>query len=103
MLPAKFISRSLFEGVDELGQIGSVGESFTKEMNVVGHDAICVERKALSSGNFHEIIEQPSPSRLIGEKGRAPFGSNRNEINAATEIVPCRKSEAFLKKGHAEG
>lgn len=56
MLRAEFVGRSLLEGVDESHQAGTVRESFTKEMNVVRHNAMGVEQKALLSGVFQELI-----------------------------------------------
>jgi len=41
----KLIGRALFEGIDERHEIGGVRETFTKEMNMVGHHAIGMQRK----------------------------------------------------------
>lgn len=51
--------------------------------------------------DFPEITEQPLPCRLISEKRDPLFGSNRYEINAATEIVVRWKAQAFFEEGHA--
>jgi hypothetical protein len=53
--------RALFEGVDELDQIGVVRESFTKEMNVVRHDGIGVKREIPLSGSFQKMTSSHSP------------------------------------------
>jgi hypothetical protein len=98
----EFIRRALFEGVDELNQVRSVRESLTKEMNVVRHDAIGVKREIPLSGSFQEMTEQPSPSGLILEKGRAHFGPNGHEINPGTAVVFRRAAKTFLKKRHAD-
>jgi hypothetical protein len=98
----EFIRRALFEGVDELDQIGVVRESLTKEVNVVRHDAIGVKREIPLSGSFQEMTEQPFPCGLILEKGRAPFGPNGHEINPATAVVFRRAAKTFLKKRHAD-
>jgi hypothetical protein len=98
----EFIRRALFEGVDELNQVGGVRESLTKEMNVVRHNAIGVKREIPLSGSLQEMTEQPFPSGLILEKGRAPFGSNSHEINPATAVVFRRVAKTFLEKRHAD-
>ncbi|MGB2900951.1 MAG: hypothetical protein WBB89_16950 [Candidatus Acidiferrum sp.] len=98
----EFIRSALLEGVDELNQVRGVRESFTKEMNVVRHDAIGVKREIPLSGSFQETTGQPFPYGLILEKGRAPLGPNGHEINPATAAVFRRTAKTFLKKRHAD-
>ncbi len=98
----EFIRRALFEGVDELNQVGGVRESLAKEMNVVRHDAIGVKREIPLSGSFQEMTEQPFPCGLILEKGRAPLGPNGHEINPATAVVFRRTAKTYLKKRHGD-
>lgn len=98
----ELICRALFEGVDEMNQVGGFRESLTKEMNVVRHDAIGVKREIPLSGSFQEMTEQPFPYGLILEKGRAPLGPNGHEINPATAVVFRRAAKTFLKKRHAD-
>ncbi len=98
----EFIRRALFEGVDELDQVGGVRESLTKEMSVVRHDAIGVKREIPLSGNLQEMTEQPFPCRLIRKERCTPFGSNSHEINLATAVMFGRTTQAFLKKRHAD-
>jgi len=98
----EFIRRVLFEGVDELNQVGGVRGSLTEEMNVVRHDAIGVKGEIPLSRSLQEMTEQPFPGGLILEKGRAPFGSNSHEINPATAVVFRRTAKTFLEKRHAD-
>ena len=98
----ELIGRALFEGIDELHEIGGVRETFTKEMNMVGHDAIGMQRKIPLSGSFRQMTEQPFPPQPIGEKSRAPLGPNGYEIMLATSVVFRGTSQAFLKKGHVK-
>jgi hypothetical protein len=98
----KLIGRALFEGIDELYEIGGVRETFTKEMNMVGHDAIGMQRKIPLSGSFHEMTEQPFPPGPIREKSRALFGPNGYEIILATAVVFRGTSQAFFKKGYVK-
>src|SRR5260370_74753 len=93
----EFIRRALFEGADELNQVGGVRESLAKEMNVVRHDAIGVKREIPLSGSFQEMTEQPFPCGLILEEGRAPLGPNGHEINPATAVVFRRTAKTYLK------
>ena len=98
----EFIRRALFEGVDELNQVGSVQESLTKEMNMVGHDAISVKREIPLSGSFQEMTEQAFPCELIHKEGCTPLGSNSHEIDLAPAVMFGRTTQAFLKKRHAD-
>jgi len=99
----EFIRRALFEGVDELNQVGGgVRESLTKEVHVVRHDAIGVKRETPLSGSFQEVTEQPFPCGLILEEGRAPFGPDGHEIDLATAVVFRRTAKTFLEKRHAD-
>jgi hypothetical protein len=98
----ELIGRALFESIDELHEIGGVRETFTKEMNMVGHDAIGMQRKIPLSGNFHEMTEQPFPPGLIREKSRVPLGPNGHEIMLATAVVFRGTSQAFFIKGHVK-
>jgi hypothetical protein len=98
----ELIGRALFEGIDELHEIGGVREAFTKEMNMIGHDAIGMQRKIPLGGSFHEMTEQPFPPGPIREKGRAPLGPNGHEIMLATAVVFGWTSQAFFKKGHVK-
>jgi hypothetical protein len=98
----ELIGRALFEGIDQLHEIGGVRETFTKEMNMVGHDAIGMQRKIPLSGSFHEMTEQPFPPQPIREKSRAPLGHNGHEIMLATAVVFRGTSQAFFKKGHVK-
>jgi hypothetical protein len=96
----ELIGRALFEGIDELHEIGGVREAFTKEMDMVGHDAIGMQRKIPLSGSFHQMTEQPLPPQPIREKSRAPLGPHGYEIMLAAAVVVRGTSQAFLKKGH---
>jgi hypothetical protein len=98
----ELVGRALFEGIDELHEIGGVRETFTKEMHMVGHDAIGMQRKVPMSGNFHEMTEQPFPPQPIRKKSRAPLGPNGHEIMLATAVVFRGTSQAFFKKGHVK-
>ena len=69
-------------------------------MNVVGHDAKGMEGEVLLSGNFQEMMEQPSAGRLISKERRALLRSHSYEINEATAIVVRWTPQALLKKGH---
>jgi hypothetical protein len=71
-------------------------------MNMVGHDAIGMQRKVPMSGNFHEMTEQPFPPQPIRKKSRAPLGPNGHEIMLATAVVFRGTSQAFFKKGHVK-
>jgi len=97
----EFIRGALFESVDELDQIGSLRKSFTKEVDVVGHDAIGVKRKTSLSGNLQQMPNQPLPPRLIRKEGRALLGPNGHEINSEAAVVFRGPAQAFLKKRHA--
>lgn len=92
----ELIGRALFEGIDQLHEIGGVRETFTKEMNMVGHDAIGMQRNIPLSGSFHEMTEQPFPPGPIREKSRAPLGPNGHEILLATAVVFRGTSQAFF-------
>ena len=48
----KLVGGVLFEGVDKPEQIRAIGETLTKQVNVIRHDAIGVERKVLLGGDF---------------------------------------------------
>jgi hypothetical protein len=98
----ELIARALFEGVDELHEIGGVRETFTKEMNMVGHHAIGMQRKIPLRGSFHEMTEQPLPPQPIREKSRAPLGPNGYEIMLAAAVVFRGTSQPFFKKGHVK-
>ena len=99
----ELIGRALFEGIDQLHEIGGVRETFTKEMNMVGHDAISMQRKIPLSRSFHEMTEQPFPPQRIRKKSRAPLCPNGHEIMPATAVVFRGTSQAFLKKGTSKG
>jgi hypothetical protein len=98
----ELIGRALFEGIDQLHEIGRVRETFTEEMNMVGHDAIGMQGKIPLSGNFHEMTKQPFPPQPIREKSRAPLGPNGYEIMLATAVVFCGTSQPFFKKSHVK-
>jgi len=98
----ELVGRALFEGIDELHEIGGVRETFTKEMNMVGHDAIGMQGKIPLSGSFHEMTEQPFPPQRIRKKSRAPLCPNGHEIMPATAVVFRGTSQAFFKKGHVK-
>jgi hypothetical protein len=98
----ELIGRALFEGIDELHEIGGVRETFTKEMNMVGHDAIGMQGKIPLSASFHEMTEQPFPPGPIREKSRAPLGPNGYEIILASAVVSRGTSQAFFKKWHVK-
>jgi hypothetical protein len=98
----ELIGRALFEGIDELHEIGGVRETLTKEMNMVGHDAIGMQRKIPLSGSFRQMTEQPFPPQPIREKSHAPLGPNGYEITLATAVVFRGASQAFFKKGHVK-
>ena len=98
----ELIARALLESIDELHEIGGVRETFTKEMNMIGHDAIGMQRKIPLRGSFHQMAEQPFPPQPIREKSRAPLGPNGYEIMLATAVVFRGTSQAFVKKGHVK-
>ena len=98
----ELIGRALFEGIDQLHEIGGIRETFTKEMNMVGHDAIGMQGKISLSGSFHETTEQPFSPGPIREKSRAPLGPNGYEITLATAVVFRGTSQAFFKKGQVK-
>ncbi len=98
----ELIARALFEGIDEPHEIAGVRETFTKEMNMVGHHAIGMQRKIPLRGSFHEMTEQLLPPQPIREKSRAPLGPNGYEIMLATAVVFRRTSQPFFKKGHVK-
>lgn len=91
MFLAEFVSRVLFEGIDETDQIGSLGKSLTEEMNVVWHDAIGVERKFVLDRLFQKMIEQPPRHRLIRKEPGTVLCSNSHEVDSAATIVIWRK------------
>jgi hypothetical protein len=96
----KLIGRALFEGIDKLHEIGGVRETFAKEMNMVGHDAIRMQSKIPLSGNFHEMTDQPFPPQPIREKSRAPLGPNRYEIMLPAAVVFRGTPQPFFVKRH---
>ena len=98
----ELIARALFKGINELHEVGRVRETFTKEMNMIGHDTISMQRKIPLSRNFHEMTEQPFPPQPIREKSRAPLGPDGYEIVLPTAVVFRRTSQAIFKKGHVK-
>jgi hypothetical protein len=98
----ELVARALFEGIDELHEIGGVRETFTKEMNMIWHDAIRMQRKIPLRSNFHEMTEQPFPPQPIREKSRAPLGPNGYEIMLAPSVVLRGTSQPSSKKSHVK-
>lgn len=95
----EFIPRPLFESINELDQIGTLGTSFAKEVNVVGHDAIGVKTEIPLSSSFQQIRQHPFPGRWIRKEGCASLGPRSHEINPTTAVVFRRTPQPFLKKG----
>jgi hypothetical protein len=98
----EFIARALFERVNELDQIRTLGKPFAKEVNVVRHDALGVKGEIPLRGGFQQRTAQPFSHRWIRKERRSPLRSDGHEINLAAAIVFCRTAQVLLIKRHAD-
>lgn len=83
----ELVGCALLEGINESNQIGAIRKTLTKEMNVIRHDAVSVERESLLNGVLQKVIEQPTARKLIRKKRGTLFSSNRNEIDLTAAIL----------------
>lgn len=95
------ISSALFESVNKFQKIAAVGCAFGDEMKMIGHQAIGVERKRILSRNIEELAERPWASCQVREDWTTFGGADRDEGEAAAEVVVGGESGIFVVEGHA--
>ena len=89
----------LFEALDELGQIARVFGACCEEVDVVGHDAICVDKEIAKRRPFSESHDQPRGDARILTEAAPMVETERDEKQPASAITIDRQAYVFAFKG----
>jgi hypothetical protein len=93
----------LFESLDKFHQIAFIAGARRQDVNVVGHDAIRVNKKGASDGMFPKGFNQPAGDARIGTETAAPIETHRHEIRITAKISRGGQSDVFSVRSSRRG
>jgi len=92
----------LFEGGDETKEIGFGRIPFGKEVKMIGHEAEGVEQKRVARCEGNQVTQCQVAKRDVGEARDPVAGTDGNEIDSVTEIIPRSEAGIFSEEGHMQ-
>jgi hypothetical protein len=83
----EFEGGALLEKADEFAEVTSVLDSLSKDMYVIRHEAVGVEKKRVACGAFEKEMEDPLGGFCISEMRRTVVTTNCDEIRLPAKVI----------------
>lgn len=96
-----FVPGPLFEKVDELQKVRILVQTGCKQVEMIRHAAVGMQREPMLCANINEFGKRPVASGYVRENGASLRATNRDEIGAAPDVVAVWESRIFVEEGHA--
>ncbi len=84
---AKVKGRALFQQTDKFAKVGAVVDSFSEDVKVVRHDAVCVEAERMTRCTFKKKIKDAARAICLSEMRSASIAAKGDKVGLAAEVV----------------
>jgi hypothetical protein len=97
---AKLECRALFEQSDEFARVAMLMDALYENVNMVRHQAECVQLERLAGGALEQYGHHPLCDTLFPQVGCAMVAADGHKIALPPEIILRRKPRNLSMNGH---
>jgi len=87
--------RFLFERFDEFDQVAGFGRCCSKNMEVIRHDAVGVNKKFAIRGVFAEPVNDPLRDARVCTERASIIEAERDEVQSPAAIISGRQTDVL--------